>query len=92
MAFSLLNDTTAPGESTYVEHIPALIPAESIQAAAEAAKKQALNRWKVEEGWHSHQAAIMPVTKDFYDAAFNAHRAGVVDVSDEIEQEQTFQF
>lgn len=92
MAFSPLHDASASGESTYVEHLPALVPAESIEEAAEAAKRQAFDRWKVTEGWYSHQAAVMPVTKAFFDAAFGAHRAGVVDIPEEDEPGQTFQF
>lgn len=92
MAFSSLHDTSVAGESTYVEHLPALVPAASIKDAAENARAFALDRWKMNEGWYGHQAAIMPVTRDFYEAAFNAHRAGVVDMSDEGEQGETFQF
>ena len=92
MAFAPLNDTTHPGESTYVEHFPALVPAESIEMAAEEAKKVAFNRWKTFDGWHSHQVAIQPVTHDFYEAAFAAHTDGVVDFEKELESPRTFQF
>lgn len=63
--------------------VPAIIVAASIEIAAEQAKEQALERWKPEEGWHTHQANIMAVTSQFYEAAFEAYEAGVIDMSDE---------
>lgn len=70
--------------------IPALIPAQSIEAAAEQAKKFAFDKWKPEEGWHTHQATIMAVTEAFYEAASAAALAGILDMSEE--EGQTFNF
>jgi hypothetical protein len=69
-----------------------LVPAGSIEEAAENAKNFALDKWKLSEGWFGHQASIMSVTKSFYDAAFNAKQAGIVDVDDENEEGQVFRF
>ena len=89
LAFSRLDDGTATG-GTYVEQIPALIQAESIQSAGQQAGEQALNRWKVDEGWYGHQADVLPVTKAFYDAAFEAQRLGIVNLEEE--EPLTFKF
>jgi hypothetical protein len=91
LAFSPLQDGT-PGGGTYSESIPAIIPAASMDEAAEAAKKVALDRWKVSEGWYGHQANILPVTKAFYDAAFTAYDAGIVDIPDEDEPGGSYNF
>jgi hypothetical protein len=94
MAFSALNDTTVEGESTFVEHLPAIVPAASIEDAAENACAFAMERWKAVEGWYGHQAAIQPVTQTFYEAAFNAFDADVVELGNEGKDEpgQVFQF
>ncbi len=68
---------------TLVECLPALIPAESMQAVVDNCRVRALDRWKPDEGWHSHQANIMSVTQAFYDAAFKAYDSGILDMSDE---------
>jgi hypothetical protein len=77
---------------SYYEHIPALIPAESIEDAAENAKNFALDKWKISEGWTGHQAAIISVTQGFYDAALSALEAGIIDDADSVSEERTFQF
>jgi len=83
LAFSPLQDTSVPGESTYAEHTASMIPAESARAAALAAREYAYERWKLGEGWYGHQAAVMAVTRAFYDAAATAQRADVVDMSED---------
>jgi hypothetical protein len=86
-------DNGARGEDvTHVEQLPAIVPAHSIKEAAEQAKVFAFNRWTVEDGWYGHQACILPVTKDFYEKAFVAHEAGVVDTLDESEPGECFSF
>ncbi len=92
MAFSTLINSERPEIGSFVEHIPALIPAASIEDAAEAAKNFALDKWKQSEGWSGHQAAVIKVTKKFYDAAFEADEADIVDTYDETEEERMFQF
>jgi hypothetical protein len=82
-----LSDLQIAGEvgmpGTLTNAIPALIPAASIDAAAERARVMAFRRWLPEEGWHTHQANIMNVTKAFYDAFIEAQQAGILDMSDE---------
>ena len=90
LAFLESRDQNDEPIGTISECIPALIPAASMQAAAAPARVHAFERWKTEEGWSQHQANILPVTKTFYDAAFEAHNAGVLDMSDE--PGQTFNF
>ncbi len=92
MAFSPLVDTDDPRFETWVENTAALIPAASIEEAAELAKAFAVDKWKPSEGWYGHQAAIIKVTKGFYDAAFAAEEAGIIDSYDETPEEQVFQF
>jgi hypothetical protein len=81
-AMSPLADGTPDG-GTYMEAFPCLIPAESIQDAAAQVRAVAMDRWKPDEGWYGHQAEILPVTKAFYDAAFEAARAGIIDLEEE---------
>jgi hypothetical protein len=91
LAFSDMQIASEPDMPGFITNSgPALIPAESIQEAAAAARKHALERWKPEEGWHSHQANIMVVTKPFYDAFCAAYNAGILDMSDE--EPLTFNF
>jgi hypothetical protein len=71
-------------------HIPALVPARSMTEASERCREQALARWPVSEGWHGHQAAIIPVTPKFYKHAFDAHSAGVVDLSEDEQPGEVF--
>jgi hypothetical protein len=75
--------------------IPAMLPAVSVEAAAEAARAASFERWKAEDGWYGHQANIMPVTKAFLQATLNACAAGVVGDIEELsddEPPQTFNF
>lgn len=81
----------AKTEQTWVEHLPALVPAASINAASEQVEVFAKDRWKLSEGWYGHQAVITPVTKEFFDLALDALEAGAIDEGD-AETEQTFQF
>jgi hypothetical protein len=91
-AFAPFSDKSTPGINTYVEHLPALIPADSIEEAAENIKAFALERWKLSEGWSGHQAAITSVTTAFFDAALNALEAGQIDEDSAIVEERAFQF
>ena len=81
LVFSDMQDMsgTTPAGSTFSNCLPALIPAESIEAAAEAARIQAFERWKPAEGWHTHQIHVLPVTMAFYEAAFKAYDEGGID-------------
>ena len=90
MAFKLTEDENG-NDKTLVFHLPALIPAASIEDAADAAKCFALNQWRTADDWYGLQAMIMPVTEAFYKAADDARAAGVLDFS-KIEQEQCFTF
>lgn len=76
---------------TYTECLPALIPADSMQEAFEQARVFALDKWKTDEGWHTHQANIMPVPEKIYDAIFAALDANTLEVGDD-EPGQTFNF
>ena len=69
--------------------LPALVPAESIEVVIDMCRARAFERWKPEEGWYGHRATILPVTEAFYEAAFKAHDAGVLDMSDEPERSVT---
>lgn len=90
MAFSQLHPM-APRGGTYVEHRPALVPASSIEEAAESAREFAFEVWPISETWYGHQAAIQPVTKEFFDVALRAHEAGVIDQMT-VEAAETFRF
>lgn len=90
MAFSQLHEN-APAGGTYVEHIPGLVPAHSIEDAADRAKEKAFERWPIDQTWYGHQAAIEPVTNAFFDVAIQAYKAGEIDSSD-AEQPAIFQF
>jgi hypothetical protein len=83
LAFTEVQDTTDTIPLFLTESIPAIIPADSIEQAGEQAHKYLIERWKPEEGWHKHQANIMPVSHAFYDEAFRAYDAGILDMSDE---------
>lgn len=86
MAFHFRIDMPDDGgirDGEYVEQFPALIPAESIEAAAEAARPIALERWKPSDEWYGHQITIEPVTEQFFDAAAAAATAGVIGEDDE---------
>jgi hypothetical protein len=90
MAFSQLHEK-APARGTYVESLPALIPAGSIGEAAELAKSFAFKQWPINETWYGHQASIEPVTKQFFEIALEAYSAGAVDLT-ESELPNVFQF
>lgn len=51
MAFSSLHDADLGQEGSYIEHIPALIPSESMEDLTQRITEYALNRWKPGEGW-----------------------------------------
>jgi hypothetical protein len=72
--------------TTVTMHVPLLVPARSMTEASERCREQALERWPISEGWYGHQAAIIPVTQEFYRHAFEAHGAGVVDLSEDEQQ------
>ena len=76
--------------------IPCLFPALTIAEAGEIARQKAFEQWNPNEGWHSHQAAIMPVTKAFFKLALEAYLAGGIEdvgqMSDDDEPPQCFNF
>ncbi len=81
------------GESqagNYSECIPAFIPAESMDKAAESARTYLFERWKPTEGWHTHQANIIALGEQQIAAIKEASAMGVIDVSEETPQ--TFNF
>ena len=92
MAMQPYHDMTGVGLSSEAYHLPAIVPAVSAKGAAEACRSVALERWPLDEGWHSHQAAVLPVTKAFYEAARVALFSGVIDMEDEPEHGETFKF
>lgn len=79
LAFSPLHDADTKTENTYVEQIPAIVPAESIAHAARNARDYAYQRWNPNDGWYGHQATVMSVTKEFYEAAGRALNDGLID-------------
>jgi len=79
---------TQPGN--YSECIPAFVPAESIDDAAESARKYLFERWKPTEGWHTHQANIIALGEQQIAAITKASAMGVIDVSEE--SPRTFNF
>ncbi len=83
IAFSPLEDVDRGGENSLTMAIPAMIPAENIDAAAEQCRQYALSRWPPNEGWYGHHADIMPITRDFYDKALTAYQAGILDLTSE---------
>lgn len=85
----------APKGGTIFEHVAAMVPAETIQEAAELARREALQRWPSEDeaAWYNHQAAVLPADSQFYVRFFEALRAGIVDFECEnAEPGQTFRF
>jgi hypothetical protein len=90
LAMSQLHEL-APRGGSYIEHRPALVPASSIDEAAEAAKEFAFQVWPVGDNWYGHQAAIQPVTKEFFDIALRARDAGAIDLMTD-EPPDTFRF
>ena len=83
IAFAPLEDVERSGESSITMTIPAMVPAENIDAAAEQCRQHALARWPTSEGWYGHHADIMPITRDFYEKALSAYRAGILDLTSE---------
>jgi hypothetical protein len=61
----------------------AFIPAESIDDAAESARTYLFERWKLADGWHTHQTNIMVLGDKQIAAIREALAAGVIDVSEE---------
>lgn len=49
------------------QHKPSFVMAETIEAAADQLKAAAFEGWKKEDGWTTHNAIIIPVTKEFVD-------------------------
>ncbi len=79
LELSVITEAEAFDINTYIEHTAALIPAKSMEAAADQAKAFALDKWKPDAGWYSHQAVVLPVTKQFFILAFDALDSGVID-------------
>jgi hypothetical protein len=90
LAFSPLADYEGKGPGVYVEQIPALFLEGSIESVVEKARKQALAKWPLGQGWYSHQLAVLPITKEFNTNLFNAYRGGGVDMESEPGQGQVF--
>jgi hypothetical protein len=91
MAFSMLHKN-APSGGTYTEHKPLILLAHSINEAAEKAKVFAFESWPIDETWYGHQAAIIAVSKEFYDNIFEADDLDLLDLSDEGETGDAFLF
>lgn len=91
LELSVISDIPSDGNICIVEQLPGLVPAESIEAAAESAKAEAFSKWQTSEAWYGHQAAIMPVTKQFFELALKALAAGAIDTITE-EGERCFSF
>lgn len=80
MAMSVIADFEGTGPGTYVEHLPGLQPAPSMEEAIKKAREHALQRWPEDQGWFNHQAVAVEVTGDFYLLAEAMRRAGVIDL------------
>jgi hypothetical protein len=90
MAFLESRDHREEPIGTIVEHFPAIVLAGSMATAAEGARTQALERWKVDEGWSQHQAAIMVATEPFCESVDQALELDQLDMTDE--PPQVFRF
>lgn len=93
LAFRFRPDMLPDGrirEGTYAEQRPALIPAVTIQDAAEQSKNFALDLWPKADGWYGHQAAVVPVTNYFLETVFEVFKAGAI--GPDSEEPQTFDF
>lgn len=66
-------------EASTAYQLPGLIPAEHLDAAGEAALGKAFEEWPRSEGYYGHQAAVIPVTKQFFDLADEARKAGAIE-------------
>jgi len=78
-------DSLLPKEipiGSYCECIPAFIPAESMEAAADLARVYAFERWKPEDGWRGHQANILPIAEAQIDAMLGAYDLNALEVDD----------
>lgn len=78
-------DVQDPSETTPLFlslSIPALFPADSMRHAGELAREQLFERWKPEEGWHTHQANILPVSQEVYDSWVALSKAHALEVDD----------
>jgi hypothetical protein len=60
---SILALRAESSEGIQLSHAPVLIGAASLDEAATLVSEIALNRYKPEDGWYNHQAAILPSTK-----------------------------
>ena len=75
----------------WVETLPAIIPAQTMENAAEVVKNFSLKKWREKDGWHTHSAAIMPVTETFFNIVDAARKVDVLDFSAD-EPDQYFYF
>lgn len=94
LAFQFRADLRPDGrvlEGSLTMQKPALIPADSIEDAAKRAKEFAFREWPRNAGWYGHQAAIMPVTKEFIELAVHVTKLDQIDDHDE-EPGQCFNF
>lgn len=83
ITFSMVDDAIDSDTKCISMSIPAFIPADTVQAAAEVAKAHAFERWPPTEGWYGHQANVMVATKEIYESLLGAAEAGALDMSDE---------
>lgn len=90
MAMSQVQDAGETGVGSLVTQKPALIPATSIEEAAENARAHVFAEWPTSEGWYGHQAVVMPVTQQFFDLAQAVWIAG--GVGEDAEEARCFEF
>jgi hypothetical protein len=83
---------TIHGQEIFFAHqIPVMHSAESIEDAAEIVRVHIFERLPETEGFYGYQAAITPITEDFYKAADDLRNAGVMDMSSN-EESRCFSF
>jgi hypothetical protein len=90
LVFTDVQDQSGTSPLFLTMSMPAMIPAESIEEAGELARQQMFERWKPDEGWHSHQANILPVSDEIYESIFELDDTDALDVDDS--EGQTFNF
>lgn len=59
------SDLKGQGGMYFYEHSPLLLTSNKIENAAEQARWMAFDRWKSEDGWFMHSAAIIPMDRQF---------------------------
>ena len=71
-------------------HLPGIVCAVSFDAAAEEVRNKCLDFWKIAEGYHGHEAHLMPIPKEFADALRYANDNNFLDVS--VRETRSFRF